>query len=263
MANYRNISMAFWTDTKVVDDFTPEDKYIYLYCMTNPHTNLCGCYEVSVKQIAQETGYNEDTVKRLLKRLDSEHNVIRYSAATKELLILNWFRYNWSASEKLDKPLLEGIRAIKCDRFREYLADRYNDRDSVATPYEYGLDSRPGIPREPREPPPSDTGRPATPERKVRHRYGQHGWVKLTDDEHERLRQELGDAELQRCIDYIDESAQVNGNKNKWKDWNLVIRRCHRDGWGLGRQAAARSASQGAMEDLQELHRQFAEEGTA
>lgn len=93
MANYRNISMDFWSDSKVVDDFTPEDRYIYLYCMTNPHTNLCGCYEVSIKQIANETGYNADSVERLLKRLDSSHNVIRYSAQTKELLILNWCRY--------------------------------------------------------------------------------------------------------------------------------------------------------------------------
>ena len=64
MASYRNISMDFWTDSKVVDDFTPEDRYIYLYCMTNPHTNLCGCYEVSIKQIANETGYNNDSVER-------------------------------------------------------------------------------------------------------------------------------------------------------------------------------------------------------
>ena len=99
MASYRNISMDFWTDSKVVDDFTPEDRYIYLYCMTNPHTNLCGCYEVSIKQIANETGYNNDSVERLLKRLDSAHNVIRYSAQTKELLILNWCRYNWSTQK--------------------------------------------------------------------------------------------------------------------------------------------------------------------
>lgn len=38
MARYRNVSTSFWEDNKVVDDFTPEDKYIYLYCMTNPHT---------------------------------------------------------------------------------------------------------------------------------------------------------------------------------------------------------------------------------
>ena len=128
MAKGRLISTNFWMDGKVEDDFTPEDKYGYLWCLTNPHTNLCGCYEVSIKQIAHEMGYNTDTVERLLKRLDGSHNVIRYSAATKELLVLNWYRYNWNTSEKLDKPLLAEIRTVKCDRFREYLADRYNER---------------------------------------------------------------------------------------------------------------------------------------
>ena len=86
--------------------------------------------------------------------------------------------------------------------------------------------------------------------------------MKLTDEEYERLRQDLGDAELQRCIAYIDESAQANGNKNKWKDWNLVIRKCSRDGWGLSRRPSPRgSNAQAAMDDLQELHRMFDEEG--
>ena len=34
MAVYRTIHISFWTDTKVVDDFTPEDKYFYL-CRIN------------------------------------------------------------------------------------------------------------------------------------------------------------------------------------------------------------------------------------
>lgn len=41
MAVYRNINIGFWTDTKVADDFTPEDKYFMLYCLTNNYTNLC------------------------------------------------------------------------------------------------------------------------------------------------------------------------------------------------------------------------------
>lgn len=63
--------------------------------------------------------------------------------------------------------------------------------------------------------------------------YGQYKWVKLTDDEYQRLLSDLGQVELARCIAYVDESAQSSGNKNRWRDWNLVIRRCHRDGWGL------------------------------
>ena len=263
MAKGRIVSTSFWDDSKVVDDFTPEDKYIYLYCMTNPHTNLCGCYEVSIKQIANETGYNEDTIKRLLMRMDREHNVIRYSSITKELLVLNWFRYNWSTSEKLNKPLLSEIRGIKDDGFRSYLAGRYNERETVTELYEY-CEAPPAqnipVPAADSESQPRRR-RAAPPEQKVRHKRGEYGWVKLTDEEFERLRHELGDTELQRCIAYIDESAQATGNRNKWKDWNLVIRKCNRDSWGLSRRQAPRSSTEGAMGDLQEIHRMFDGEG--
>jgi len=139
---YRNISMNFWTDSKIVDDFTPEDRYIYIYCLTGPHSNLCGCYEVSIKQIANETGYSTDTVGQLLRRLNESLNVIRYSSETKELLVLNWARHNWSGSEKLDKRLLEEIRNIKCDTFREYLADKYNERGTVSISYNPDVDTQ-------------------------------------------------------------------------------------------------------------------------
>lgn len=74
--------------------------------------------------------------------------------------------------------------------------------------------------------------KPPTP---ARRKYGTYGWVRLTDDERARLEHDLGAVELARCIAYIDESAQGNGNKNRWKDWNLVIRRCSREGWGCTR----------------------------
>ena len=74
----------------------------------------------------------------------------------------------------------------------------------------------------------------AAPPKMPKEKYGQYGWVKLTEEEYSRLSSDLGKAELNRCITYIDESAQTSGNKNHWQDWNLVIRRCHREGWGLG-----------------------------
>lgn len=67
----------------------------------------------------------------------------------------------------------------------------------------------------------------------MRKEFGQYGWVKLDDGEYTKLLNDLGEAELLRCIAYIDESAQSTGNKNKWKDWNLVLRRCSREGWGV------------------------------
>ena len=96
----------------------------------------------------------------------------------------------------------------------------------------------------------------------VRRKYGAYGWVRLTDDEYARLLDDLGEDELVRCITYLDESAQSNGNKNKWKDWNLVVRKCSRERWGIrsNGNGGRPSASESAMGDLQQLHQMYASE---
>lgn len=65
-----------------------------------------------------------------------------------------------------------------------------------------------------------------------------------------------------RCVTYLDESAQSNGNKNKWKDWNLMVRRCSRERWGIrsNGNGGRPSASESAMDDLQQLHQMYASE---
>lgn len=121
MAIYRNVQLSFWTDNKVEDDFTPEDKYFYLYLLTNPQTNLCGCYEVSYSQLTNQTGYNKDTINRLLNRFENVHKVIRFNKNTKEILILHWYKYNWSKSEKTLTGVENVAKHIKCDVFRDYI----------------------------------------------------------------------------------------------------------------------------------------------
>lgn len=141
MAIYRNVNITFWTDTKVSDDFSPEDKYFMLYCLTNNYTNLCGCYEISIKQMSRDTGYNEETIEKLLERFKDIHKVIFYNKENKELLIKNWYKYNWTKSEKLDKPLLKEIESIKTVEFKKVVADEYNKRDTVSIPYIYPMDT--------------------------------------------------------------------------------------------------------------------------
>ena len=147
MALYRNIHLSFWQDTKVTDDFTPEDRYFYLYLLTNPHTNLCGCYEISIKQMANEMGYDARKVGKLIERFSSIHNLIRYSQSGRELLIFHWSKYNWTSSEKFRKPLLQEIQNVKTDDFREYLLKLFDGEnvkygiDTVSEKEEYGIDT--------------------------------------------------------------------------------------------------------------------------
>lgn len=153
MAIYRAIQMSFWTDSKIVENFSPAERYFYLYLFTNPHTNLAGCYEISINIMAMEMGYGKDTISGLIDNLENTHNVIRYSRNTKEVLILNWHKYNWTGSEKFRKPLKVEIDGVKNDAFRDYLIRIYNGEvceflddtrtqsDTVSIPYRYRTDT--------------------------------------------------------------------------------------------------------------------------
>lgn len=141
MAVYRTIQLSFWTDSKVIDEFTPEDKYFYLYLMTNPHTNLCGCYELSTKAASDDTGYTKDTIERLIDRFERIHKVICYSKETKEVLIVNWSKYNWTESPKFRVALSAEIEKVKNNSFKAFLTDLFSGNDTVSIPYGYGSDT--------------------------------------------------------------------------------------------------------------------------
>ena len=126
MAVYRSVHLSFWTDNKVEDDFTPEDKYFYIYLLTNPQTNICGCYEISYSQMTRNTGYNKDTIIRLLERFENVHKIIKFDKNTKEILILNWYKYNWSKSEKTLTGVENVAKHIKSEVFKKYVLDVVN-----------------------------------------------------------------------------------------------------------------------------------------
>ena len=61
--------------------------------------------------------------------------------------------------------------------------------------------------------------------------YGEFGWVKLTDEQYAQLKRVMGKWELTHCIAYIDRAAQTTNNRNHWKDWFVVLRRCYDERW--------------------------------
>ena len=140
MAIYRNIQMSFWTDAKIADTFTPDEKLMYLYLLTNPHTNLCGCYEISSRQIAFEIGFKREQIEKLIKSLQDKR-VIVYSTDSREVLLVNWHKYNWTSSEKLRKPLREEVKKVKKSEFRRYLERILYGTDTVSDDDGYGSDT--------------------------------------------------------------------------------------------------------------------------
>lgn len=141
MAIYRSVNISFWTDTKVNDNFTPEDKYFMLYCLTNEHTNICGCYEISIKQMSNDLGYNKETIEQLLNRFINIHKILDYDYDTKEIFIKNWYKYNWTSSNKIEQAIIKSINEIKSEKFRNEVIDIYNSRDTLSIPYQYPSDT--------------------------------------------------------------------------------------------------------------------------
>lgn len=71
----------------------------------------------------------------------------------------------------------------------------------------------------------------ASTPKKVKHKYGKYGRVRLTDDEYIKLKDEFGSDLLTDIITKLDEYVESNNNKNKYSNFNLVIRKAIREGW--------------------------------
>lgn len=108
MALYRQVYIDFWNDPKVMEEFSAEDRYSFLYLLTNPHTTQIGIYTISPRQIGFELGYSTDTVNAILKRFEEHHKIIKYNKETREIAIKNWGRYNLVRG---GKPVLDCIRS--------------------------------------------------------------------------------------------------------------------------------------------------------
>ncbi|MDM5153669.1 DnaD domain protein [Bacillus sp. DX1.1] len=115
MAVYRNVQVNFWQDDFVLD-LTPEERYFYIYLLTCSKTTQCGIYPLPKRLAEMETGYNRETVEKLLQRF-IEYGKILYDAETKELYIQNWLRYNPVTNTNVEKCVLRELKAVKSKKF--------------------------------------------------------------------------------------------------------------------------------------------------
>jgi hypothetical protein len=111
MAIFRKVHVTFWRD-EFVEGLTPEQKFFYLYLLTNDRTTQCGIYEITIKQMCYDTGYNDDTIKKLIEYFIGTGKV-RYSNDTKEIALKNWVKYNDSNSPKVKACIDNELKKVK------------------------------------------------------------------------------------------------------------------------------------------------------
>ena len=77
MATQRYISTGFWDD-RWIRSLDPSERYLYLYLMTNPLTNIAGIYQITMDRVAFDTGYDERTLQPMLQRFADAGKAIFY-----------------------------------------------------------------------------------------------------------------------------------------------------------------------------------------
>lgn len=100
----RVVNTRFWDDDKVINEFSPEDKYFMLYLLTNKHTTQLGIYTLVPKQAAFELGYSVEAVLVLLDRFEHKYGIIQYSKETSEIAVRN---YLFHSVIKGGKPVMD------------------------------------------------------------------------------------------------------------------------------------------------------------
>ena len=90
----RYISTGFWDDAWV-QSLDPSEKFVYLYLLTNPLTNIAGIYEITTRRIVFDTGYNSDTIANILKKFEKAGKVF----VKDDLIVL----VNWPKHQKVSE----------------------------------------------------------------------------------------------------------------------------------------------------------------
>jgi hypothetical protein len=120
MAVYRQIHISFWQDEFVLD-LEPEEKYFYLYLMTNSKTTQCGIYILPKKLMMLELGYSIDTVSKLLARFIDMGKIL-YDDGTGTVFLLNWLKHNSMKSPKVQTCVKKELKAVRNKDFLEVFA---------------------------------------------------------------------------------------------------------------------------------------------
>jgi hypothetical protein len=127
MANFKQIDMRFWQNDFVLG-LTPEERYFYMYLVTNTMTTKCGIYKFNLKVAELETGYTADVIDKLLENFES-YGKIAVSKSTKEIMIINWFKHNFKNNKRTILEINKELKNIKNKEFIKQLYDICLERE--------------------------------------------------------------------------------------------------------------------------------------
>lgn len=120
MEVFTKVERGYWQDEFILE-LTPEQKFFYLYLMSNSKVNTLGAYVFPMTMSALELGYNRETVKKLLDHF-VEAGKIMYDETTNEVFLLNWPKRNWNKRTATLRALKKDFDALKSPVLQEKIS---------------------------------------------------------------------------------------------------------------------------------------------
>lgn len=110
MAKTRIINTKFWTDSYIqtLDEIS---KLVFLYLLTNTHTEICGVYEISMKTIEFETGIAFDRLSIAFDRLSKDGKIFYY----KGFVLIKNFAKHQQSNPKVALGVQRSLRELPND----------------------------------------------------------------------------------------------------------------------------------------------------
>jgi len=110
MATQRYISTSFWSD-KWIRSLDPSERYLYMYLLTNPQTNIAGVYQITLDRIAFDTGYDERVLVPIIDRFKKSGKA--YFLNEEWIVLPSWPRHQkWRDKIKIRDGIISILQDI-------------------------------------------------------------------------------------------------------------------------------------------------------
>lgn len=119
MAKQRVVDTNFWSDNYIVD-LDPLEKLLYLYFLTNEHTNICGIYELPLKTMAYETGLDKELLPKMIGRFEGK---IHYIDGW--ICIKNFIKHQSTSSKTVQTGIKDNLQKVPFEVIEELIGYGY------------------------------------------------------------------------------------------------------------------------------------------
>ncbi len=111
----RYINTKFWNDG-YVSMLDPIEKLLFIYFLTNEHTNISGFYEIPKKLIGVETGIDVSMLDKILPRIEEK---IRYFDGY--IIIKNFVKHQETGSLNVKTGILNCLKEININLLKDVI----------------------------------------------------------------------------------------------------------------------------------------------